>query len=250
MLEKYSGPLPSLGKLIQCTRHTLERLEFSNLFASHPYYPSPGKNLLEKLWGYEPGSERDPITFPRLKTFILSSLILYTPSLITFLQAQPALEKATFSYIFLPTSGYSWADVAAALPPTCTVFHTRSCGGQASRGLHLDPAHHPNISYNQIEPFKPFQHAFPASTGWRASEAYLERLVQKQMTHSYYTSARECIASNIAAAQSGSASYQGPSLSELLKQSVELDRRIAADMQKAREARQLYDHADFERIET
>lgn len=250
MLENYDGNPPSFRTLIHCARHTLEKLEFSNLFAWSLAQPRRGEHLLEKLWGYEPGRGTEALVFPKLKHLNLSSLVLYTPSLISFLQAQPALEKVLFNHIYLPTRGYGWSDVASALPPGCHSLHLYRCGGLSTPRSRADPPPDSNIEVCNIEKFSPYKHPFPESCGWRASKSYLEREVTKYCIEPY-ASQRIRIAESIAAAQDSlvrTDPYTGTPLGELLKESMDLERRIASLMQGLRETIKNQDHADYERI--
>ncbi|KAJ4358676.1 uncharacterized protein N0V89_003260 [Didymosphaeria variabile] len=250
MLNDYDEQPPSFRTLIQCTRHTLEKLQFSSLFAFNMHRPRRGEHLLEKLWGYEPGSGTEAFVFPRLKQLELISLVLYTPSLIAFLKAQPALEKAVFKHIYLPTRGYGWPDVAAALPPSCHSLHLDHCGGQTTPRDGPDPPPDSNITHSDIERFRPYKHPFPEACGWRASKSYFEREAEKYAVQHHGPQGIR-IAEQIAAAQSSllhGESDSGPSLGELLKQSMDLDRRTTSKIQKFNETIKSLDYADYERL--
>ncbi|KAL1613187.1 hypothetical protein SLS60_001419 [Paraconiothyrium brasiliense] len=250
MLGDYDEQPPSFGRLIRCARHTLEKLEFSNLFAYNIHGPRPGEHLLEKFWGYAPDSGTAALVFPRLKHLELISLILYAPSLITFLKAQPALEKAVFRHVYLPTRGYGWTDVAAALPPSCHSLHLDHCGGQTTPRDGPDPLPDSNITRNEIERFYPYQHPFPETCGWRLSKSHLEREAANSAT-THYEPQRIRIADQIDAAQSSLLRGESDaiaSLGELLKQSSKLDRRTATRMGKIEEMIKRLESADYERL--
>ena len=247
MFGDHSGPPPSFRTLIQCARHTLEKLEFSNIFHTHPQRPYRGEHLLEKFWGYEPGRGTDTLVFPRLTQLNITSLILYAPSLVTFLQAQPKLEKVVFRHVCLPTQGYGWPDIAAALPPTCHSLHIARCRGQPTPRVYPDPGPNSTIGCDHVQPFSPYEHPFPESCGWRASKSYLERETEKYITGKMAVE-KKSIATNIDLAQSNAKCYTGPPIGELLKRSAKLDRKISAKMQEFRERVKKQDHADYERV--
>ncbi|KAF2033967.1 hypothetical protein EK21DRAFT_108383 [Setomelanomma holmii] len=246
MLGDYDEQPPSFRTLIQCARHTLENLEFSNLFAYRLEYSRRGEHLLEKLWGHEPGTANEAFVFPRLRKLKLVSFILYTPSLIMFLQSQPVLEEVTFRHIYLPTQGYGWPEVAAALPSSCQSFHMDSCGGQSTARAHPDPPPDSNIEQSQIEPFNPYNHQFPKSCGWRVRKSCLEREAEKYIVE-HYKPYKDRIAEQIGSAQSGGEKYMGAPLGELLEQEVELDRAMAAKVREFKERIESQNHADYER---
>lgn len=250
MLGDYDEPPPSFRTLMQCARHTLEKLQFSNLLNPPSEHPRRGELLLEKLWGHEPGSETETLVFPRLKELSLSSLVLYAPSLIKFLEAQPALEKVTFRHVYLPTQGYGWPDVAAALPASCHSLHMSHCGGQSAPRAQIDPLPDSMIRWERIEPFRPYQDHFPKSCGWHVSKSHVEGETEEYIIEHHVTEKKR-IAEQIAAAQDDGEQYVGAPLGELLKQEMELDRRIASKTHEARVLKERIrnqDYADYERL--
>jgi hypothetical protein len=175
--------LSPLGQLIRSARHTLEKLEFSNFFALPPFSPGKREHLLEYLWGYESDSGRDPIIFPRLKVLNLTNLLIYAPSLITFLQTQSTLQNVAFEHVFVGTKGYSWATVVAALPPACTKLHIAcSRGPSISPRVWPVPAPRSNISHTDLKTFRPYSNPIPGSTGWRTSVSLFKQQVEESLS--------------------------------------------------------------------
>jgi hypothetical protein len=170
MKEESSQDASVLTKLIGCASQTLQSLDFRNISTSHPQLPEIGEHFLERLVGRRgtDPTETAPLVFPNLKTLKLRSMILNSPSLITFLSLQPALEHVRFEYVYLATIGYTWADIAQALPPSCTTLYISQCG-------HEKAAAHLVAAYNYIKDFRPYRDPFPLHAGWRASEALFEK---------------------------------------------------------------------------
>lgn len=247
MLGGYDESPPSLRTLIRCSRHTLEKLEFSNLFAHFPEHQRRGEHLLEKLWGHDSDDESTTIKFPRLRELALVSFILYAPSLIDFLKAQVTLERVTFRHTYLPTQGYGWPDVAAALPPSCHALHISHCGGKSTPRVYPDPAPDSNVTHSKIKPLRPYTHQFPESCGWRVSKSYLQRETKKCIAE-YWEPMRRRIADRIASAHSDGDGYTGAPISELLEQQLELEEKVASKTREFRKRVQSQNSADYERM--
>jgi hypothetical protein len=170
MEEEQSQDASVLTSLIGCASQTLQSLDFRNLWASHAQLPEIGEHFLERLVGRRDSNptETVPLVFPNLRTLKLRSLVLNSPSLISFLSLQPALEHVRFEYVYIATIGYTWADVAQALPASCTTLYIGRCG-------HEKDAAHIVAAYNYIKEFRPYRDPFPPYAGWRASEALFEK---------------------------------------------------------------------------
>lgn len=246
MLARCNGRPPSIQKLIQGTRNTLERLELNNPWESHRL-PYRGEHLLEKLWGDDSEQENGALVFPRLKHLQITTLILYAPSLINFLIVQPALQSAVFTNVFVQTQGYGWSHVAAALPPTCQFLRIHRCGGQATPKVVPDPAPHPDIAYSQIPEFRPQIFSWPVSCGWRISDAFIKREAEEQVGRERSIVKQQLIA-DIGAAQQGLKSSTGMPLSELLSLRRVLERETAEKFKMFKDDTYIRETAEYERI--
>ena len=242
MLGNYCGPPPSFRTLIRCARNTLQSLEFADEYGRQ----YRGEHLLEKLWGYESGDRGDTIIFPELKRLHVAGIILYAPSLIAFLQAQPTLEKATFTIVSLGTQGYGWPDVAAALPPTCNSLHIDRCSGESGPKLYPDPGPDSAITRKQVAAFKPHQHPLPEWCGWRERLLDAEREAHKHSKG--IVSEMKHKAAMIDWAQRDADCYDGPPIGELLQRLTKLERQFAAKMQYSRRLNKRRSSAEYERI--
>jgi hypothetical protein len=70
--------------------------------------------------------------------------------------------------VYIATIGYTWADVAQAMPQSCTTFYISECGHEL-----YGPGS--PVASNHIKSFHPYRDAFPPHIGWRASEAFFKR---------------------------------------------------------------------------
>lgn len=239
-------PVP-FRTLIHCARHTLERLEFSNMFVYDASRPNHGEHLLAGSWGYEPGRETSPLIFPKLRILELTCLILYTPSLVSFLREQPSLEKVAFKHIYLPTRGYGWPDVAAALPLSCHSLHLHDCGGLSTPKIGPDPPPDSEIECKDIEPFDPHHNPFPESCGWQLSTLYIERETEKHIAE-HYVPRKLHIAEQLVSAQGHTERQTSASLDELHQKMEELEREIAWKREAIKEKFKEENEAEYERI--
>ncbi|KAI4675230.1 uncharacterized protein J4E84_010231 [Alternaria hordeiaustralica] len=171
MLDSSNNEAESLAALIRCSSETLQTLEFRNMTTSHPQLPDVGEHYIARLLGSVTATDSadiTPLVFPALTTLKLRSLVLDTPSLITFLSRQPRLRYARFEYIYLATVGYKWGDVAEKLPSSCNRLYIGNSGHE--KWGPDSPA-----AYNHIKKFLPFQDDMPATSGWRLNDAAFQK---------------------------------------------------------------------------
>lgn len=203
--------------------------------------------MLEKLWGDDTTREDGILVFPRLKHVQITTLILYAPSLINFLRVQPALESVVFANVYVQTQGYGWSDVAAALPPACRFLRIHLCGGQATPKVIPDPPPNPDMAYSYMSRFTPQKSTWPASCGWRISDAFIRRRAEQQ-TMLELSVVRQQLINDICAAQQGLESSTGRPLSELLWLREGFERRFAQNVERFGVDSCDHESADFERI--
>lgn len=65
--------------------------------------------------------------------------------------------------------------MASALPPSCTSLFIKDCGHE------LYKPDSP-VAYNHINPFSLYVEDFPASSGWKASETWIEEEMKEAHT--------------------------------------------------------------------
>ncbi|RYF48364.1 MAG: hypothetical protein EOO38_10285 [Cytophagaceae bacterium] len=171
MIQGSSRSVPVFLKLIQCASQTLQEIYFRNRSACHPQLPQMQEHFLEKLFHAPQADEQAqeiPLVFPNLRMLTLRSMIFNTPSLIGFISQQPELEYIRFEFSYLATIGYTWDDVAVALPSSCKELYIMNCGHE--RYTPQSP-----VAYNHIKPFNPYEHVSLGAQEWQTSDALFEQ---------------------------------------------------------------------------
>ncbi|KAJ9639967.1 hypothetical protein H2199_006200 [Coniosporium tulheliwenetii] len=146
-----AAPSARLGKLLEAAQQTLQHLTL-NFGERHPWLPQRGVHTLDNILN------NDPLVFPHLISFSLTSLILSGTSLINFLEVQPSLTSVSFSCIFLATPRVKWQTVANALPPAVRTFKISNLGHEPHAGFE------PPVAYNWIGQWYPYEDPI---NGWR-----------------------------------------------------------------------------------
>ncbi|KAI0467169.1 hypothetical protein F4859DRAFT_506953 [Xylaria cf. heliscus] len=146
-----------LIELFKCCRSTLRKLWFV-AGGKWPSLPARGGHSLLKMFG--DGTDETPLVFPRLEFVQLNGLILSTPPLLRFLQAQPSLKNLEFGHIYLST------------PDCIEAWKVR--GPLGHEPIEADgPA-----AYNWMTTWIPKE--LPATSGWKAIPreygTYFERI--------------------------------------------------------------------------
>lgn len=156
-----SAPVSStFASLLKCCQQTVQSLEIM-AGGKWPQGPSRGEHYLLKFVSGERAAKA-PV-FPELRFFGLGSLILNTPSLISFIKRQPQLAKLSFSHLYLATSNIGWPALVFSFPDS--VKHWRACG---KLGHEPYPDFVPPVAYNWIKIWNPLTEELPEEFGWKA----------------------------------------------------------------------------------
>ncbi|CAI6332050.1 unnamed protein product [Periconia digitata] len=175
MSPSSSHNVANVIKLLSCATQTLQDLEFRNHSVPYPQLPPASEKDLNKLLvnTFQDLAEKKIAVFTNLKAFKLRSIILETTSFLAFLSSQPALQYASFEHVYLATTGYTWADVAQAMPLSCSKFYVSQCG-------HEIYSPQSPVAVNHIKPYHPFKEQFSPEKGWQANEAIFDREMKQQ----------------------------------------------------------------------
>ncbi|KAI0503026.1 hypothetical protein F5B22DRAFT_630845 [Xylaria bambusicola] len=146
--------------LIELFKHAQPTLRRLSIMAGGkwPSLPARGTHSLLKMVG--DGTDKNggmPLVFPQLEFFKLGGIILGTPPLVQFFNAQPNLKQLEFSHIYLSTNGFAWPNLIEALPAAVERWTVRGYLGH--------------------EPFRPpFDDDAPAAYNWMKEWTLLEQL--------------------------------------------------------------------------
>jgi len=154
-LAEKAIPYRPLIELFKCAQPTLQRLSIV-AGGKWPQMAARGGHSLLKILGDDP--DESPLVFPKLEFICLRGLILSTPPLIKFLQAQPNLKNLEFGFIYLATPGTGWPQLAEALPSS--VESWRLSGRVGHEPVNGDGP----TAYNWMTPWLPQP---PPSSRWR-----------------------------------------------------------------------------------
>lgn len=123
-----------------------------NFGERHPWLPQRGVHTLDNVLN------KDPLVFPRLISFSITSLIISGTSLISFLKVQPSLTTVSLKAIYLGTAGVTWQTIVDALPPTVRTCEVSGLGHEPHAGFEAP------VAYNWIGDWYPYEDPL---RGWR-----------------------------------------------------------------------------------
>lgn len=152
LLERNSPSV--LGKLLFCARSTLEDLTVT--LSEYVHLPQRDVHSLANLLF----SANLPISFPRLESLSLVTIILSAEPLIDFLAAQRKLSLLTVDQVYLASSDIGWPEVVRSFPSSLTKWRLEQLGHHPTAGFV------PPIAYNWIPLWSALDDDTVRSMGW------------------------------------------------------------------------------------
>ncbi|KAI1320053.1 hypothetical protein F5Y16DRAFT_92313 [Xylariaceae sp. FL0255] len=149
-------------KVFKCALPMLQRLSLG-AGGKWPHLCDRGAHSLLKMLGDV--EDESPLVFPKLEYLFLRGMILSTPALLRFINAQPSLKRLEFSELYLATRGFGWPKFIEALPINITICEVRDSPGHEPHEMPDDDP----VAYNWMTKWSPKPDDIP---GWEMKGAF------------------------------------------------------------------------------